>query len=387
MRVLHFRRIFSVRSESFIYDTIAEMGRQGVDSPVLSVIRTNAATRPGQCSSLVSLPEALWGDTPVKRLFAGQAGGREPDRVIWPAVRRLLRRRVETERPDVICAHFGPDGCLIAPVARKLGVPLAIGFYGYDVSRLLHQAGPAWTRQYRRLFESAALVYGISDHVVGKLLALGSDPTRTKRLPLGVDVDRFEYRDPAADYGGGPVEVVHVGRLTAKKGPVQLVRAVAEARRRGADLRLTVVGGGELMRETRAAAAGLGEAVRVVGAVPHAEIAGILGRAHVYAQHCVTAPDGDMEGLGVSLIEASARGLPVVTTRHNGLPEVVLHGTTGLLSPEGDAEAMAANLAALAGEPARWTALGAAGRAHVEANYRLRDRVAALVDALRDIGR
>ncbi len=390
LRVIHFRRLFSVRSESFIYDTIRRtQAMAGVEAHVVTLARMNQVDRPAaNLRKLVTTPARLQDDRTLGQLHGSAAGRSEMDRWIWPAVRPWVRRQIKKIRPDVVLGHFGPDSSLAASAALGLGIPVVATFYGYDASRLVAQTGPVWRHRYRTLFEQAAAVVGISHHMLELLHGLGCDPGKTHRLPIGVDIEAFPYRDPAADYDGGTVRLVHVGRLTPKKAPVHLLRAFAEARRLAkAKLHLTVVGGGEMEDEVRREVESLQlqDAVDLAGPLPHGEVAGVMGQSHVYAQHCLTPPDGDMEGLGISFAEASARGLPIVTTRHNGIPDVVLHERTGLLSPEGDVAAMAANLANIADDPASWTRLGAAGRQHVAENFRQDRCVEDVVNLLRRV--
>ena len=390
LHVLHFRRLFSLISESFIYDPLLEMQRQGIRTSVVSLVRMHKVERPFPTDHLIYLPQFPVLDRFMARAFASQYQLSELDSILWPITRRLLRRKIARANPDVILAHFGPDGCFVLPVARELGIPLAVIFYGYDVSRLIQQAGDVWEEKYRVLFEGASLIIGISGYIVDKLNALGAPPAKTLKLPLGTDVERFQYRDPAADYNGGTVKCVHVGRLTAKKAPVVLVRAFARARQLVEEpgrLELTIIGAGELENACRdeIAARGLEDAIHMLGRIPHDEISARLAESHIYTQHCMTGRDGDTEGLGVSFIEASASGLPVVSTRHNGIPEVVLHNRTGLLSEEGDVEGMARNIAALAEDPARWSAFGREGRRHVEQTFALNKTVAQRIAALTEL--
>jgi colanic acid/amylovoran biosynthesis glycosyltransferase len=110
-----------------------------------------------------------------------------------------------------------------------------------------------------------------------------------------------------------------------------------------------------------------------------------LDRADVLVAASVTAADGDEEGIPNVLKEAMASGLPVVATRHAGIPELVEDGVSGWLVPERDEAALAAALERLASEPGRWPAMGRAGRARVEREYdidRLNDRLAALLEHL-----
>ena len=129
----------------------------------------------------------------------------------------------------------------------------------------------------------------------------------------------------------------------------------------------------------------MGSQVTFAGSVDRDRVRTLLASHHLYTQYCETTPSGETEGLGVSFIEASAAGLPIATTRHNGLPEVVLDGISGLLSPEGDVSAMARNIAALATTPERWESMGRAGRDHVENTFALDRQAAMLLDHCKSI--
>jgi len=99
-------------------------------------------------------------------------------------------------------------------------------------------------------------------------------------------------------------------------------------------------------------------------------LAGEMEQAHIYVQPSRTAPDGDSEGgAPTALLEAQASGLPVVATRHADIPYVVREHDTALLSGEGDAAGLAANIVTLARDPSRWGPMGRAGRAFVEQHH------------------
>jgi colanic acid/amylovoran biosynthesis glycosyltransferase len=171
-----------------------------------------------------------------------------------------------------------------------------------------------------------------------------------------------------------------VGRLVEKKGPVELVNAFSLARESGTgqvDLHLTIAGDGP-MREPmlrRIDELDLKEEIDYVGSVPHEEVRRLMQRSHLYTQHCKTASNGDIEGQGVTFIEAQASGLPVVATRSGGVPSVVVDGKTGYLVPEEDVEAMAGRIAHLAQQPEKWETMGRAGREYVEEHFDLSKQV------------
>jgi glycosyltransferase involved in cell wall biosynthesis len=267
---------------------------------------------------------------------------------------------------------------MVAPIARRLGIPLVVSFLGYDVGRLSRL--PNWQRVYQRLSQDTAATIGISRYICAKLGEIGFVPGQITRISLGTDLTALHYRDPAHNFTGPIVHCLHVGRLVPKKAPLQLVKASALARARlspALDLRLTIAGDGPLHDAVRQEvhALHLQDAVLLLGRVDHAAVLRLMQDAHIYTQHCVTGPDGDTEGQGVSFVEASASGLPIVTTRHNGIPDVVLDGKTGYLVEEGDIEGMAARIVELARHPARWTEFGRAGRQHIEAHFTLDQQI------------
>jgi glycosyltransferase involved in cell wall biosynthesis len=199
----------------------------------------------------------------------------------------------------------------------------------------------------------------VSQAIADRLRAVGCPPDRLHVVPSGVDAARFRPGAPE------PGRVLAVGRLTEKKAPHLTIRAFAVAARTAPGARLDMVGDGPLrpLCDAEIAAHGLGDRVALHGSLPHAEVAALMRRAAVFAQHSLTAPNGDAEGLPGAVVEAMACGLPVVATRHSGIPEAVVEGETGLLVGEGDVEGMGAALGALLADPARAAAMGAAGRA------------------------
>ncbi|MCA9295321.1 MAG: glycosyltransferase [Phycisphaerales bacterium] len=388
LHVLHFRRLYSLLSETFIADPIEEMHRRGIRTSVLTLVQfKEGRTTTVPVRARIQAPKFVRTGRALRNGLTLTFRVSQPDIMIWKIIRPWLRRQLKDLRPDVIQAHFGPDGCLIAPIAAELGIPLLVTFYGYDVSSLVHQAGPVWRRRYGHMFGYAQAFRAISSHIARRIEEFGADPALIHILPPGVRVGEFTVPDRT---GRPDIHCVHVGRLTAKKGPVLLVRAFDRAVQRLGDehaLRLSIVGDGELRDETEQEIRRLGHGDRItmLGAVPHAKIAEIMQSADIYTQHCVTAKDGDMEGLGVVFAEASACGLPIVSTRHNGIPDVVLHGQTGILCEEHDIEATAQAIATLARSPELRAQMGHAGRAHIERNFNLDLCVEREIKLLREI--
>jgi colanic acid/amylovoran biosynthesis glycosyltransferase len=308
----------------------------------------------------------------------------------WPVLRSRISQRLKELKPDIVHAQFGPEGVIVGPVADALNIPLAVTFHGYDVSRLPKQEKVRG--RYKDLFEEASVLIGVSDHNSSMLKELGAPPEKVRTIHNGTRLDQFSYSDPLDRFDGETVRLLHVGRLVEKKGPLELVDSFRLARENvkgKVDLQLTVAGDGPLREKLlqRVQNLNLDDSIDYAGSVSHGRVQDLMREAHLYTQHCKTALDGDVEGQGVTFIEAQASGLPVIATRSGGVPSVVVDGDTGYLVPEEDTEAMADRITELALHPERWEELSRKGRKHVEDQFDLTKQVKKLVDTYDDMAK
>jgi colanic acid/amylovoran biosynthesis glycosyltransferase len=223
---------------------------------------------------------------------------------------------------------------------------------------------------------SARFVACISDYCRSQLMKLVEDEHWAKLaiVHCGIDPTTWEV----AERGGrtGRLELLSVGRLVADKGQGVLLDALAALRRDGHDVRATFAGDGpdRAGLERRAQRLGLADAVAFEGSVGQDRVRDLYGAADVF---CLPS---FAEGVPVVLMEAMATGLPVVTTRIMGIPELVEHGVSGELVPPGRPDALAGAIARLATDADRRAACGHAGREKVVAEYDVRAWVAELHD-------
>jgi glycosyltransferase involved in cell wall biosynthesis len=278
-------------------------------------------------------------------------------------------------RPVLVHAHFGTDGVAALPIARSLGVPLITTLHGYEIGRsrlgMALSGRLSWQRYalfQGRLARAGDLFLAVSDSIRSAAIARGFREERIVTHYVGVDLHRFDGpSDPE------PGLILHVGRLVEKKGTADLIDAFARLR---PGARLVILGDGPLRAPLERRAAGL--RVEFLGSRPPEEVARWMRRAWLLAAPSVTAKDGDREGLPTVVVEAAAAGLPVVGTRHSGIPEAVLDGSSGLLVEEGDVAALAGALETLLGSAELRGSMALAARALAEERFDLARQTAIL---------
>jgi colanic acid/amylovoran biosynthesis glycosyltransferase len=212
----------------------------------------------------------------------------------------------------------------------------------------------------------------VSGHLAGRLEKLGCPSEKIQIHHTGIKLEEFPLaeREPEP---AGPVKLLSIARLVEKKGLEYGIRAVARVRSERPDRKIVyrIVGDGELAGDlTRLIdRLDLNDCVELLGSRPHREIPSLLRESHVFLLPSVRSAAGDEEGTPVSLMEAMATGLPVVSTIHAGIPELVEEGVSGFLVPERDEETLARRIIDLADHPQRWPEMGRRGRMKVEAEY------------------
>jgi colanic acid/amylovoran biosynthesis glycosyltransferase len=285
------------------------------------------------------------------------------------ALYRLSALASRRMRFDVLHAHFGPVGKNFR-FARKLWqAPLVVSFHGYDFSTWPQREG---TAAYRVLFNEVDLVTVHTDYAHQHLLRLGCPERLLRRLACGIDLQEFGFRSRSKPVHGR-TQLLTVGRLVKKKGIEFAINAVCELVARGHKLSYEIIGDGPLR-------ASLTSLIQQRGAEDYITLSGARDTNYVrrrmqdsdlFMLASVTAADGDTEGAPVSLLEAQACGMPVISTLHAGIPEIVDDNVAGLLVPERDTSALRDALAYLLDNDGLWSAMGSSGRAFVERQHDL----------------
>jgi glycosyltransferase involved in cell wall biosynthesis len=279
---------------------------------------------------------------------------------------------------DHLHAHFASYPAFAAWVCNRLtGIPYSFTAHAHDL--YVHPLG------IRRKTADASFVAAISQFNRRLLGELAPDSAPVHVVHCGVDIDNYPFVSHAPPESG-TVRALTVASLREKKGHRVLFEALAQGGPALERIELDLVGDGPLRAELEAHAErlGLADRVRFHGDLTEHAVAAMLVRADMFVLPSVVEKSGDTEGIPVALMEAMAAGLPVIGSRLAGVPELVTHGETGLLTEPGDASDLVAQLTLMLADPAAARARASAGRALVEREFSLQSSAAVLAALFTD---
>lgn len=376
---------FPVLSETFILNELLALEARGVPVHVFSLERPNDPRYHEDLPKLAARISYLPDVSDPKRLATY---GRKAATSFGGKYYRTLGYAAATGRPSLVwrflqsCyvaseakrlklrhlhAHFANRPASVAQLASRMsGVPFSFTAHATDIFKVGREP-----RAIARKMCDAAFVVAISEYNRQFLAQLpGAAGARLVRVNNGIDLTRFS---PNGGPPGEPFTFICVARLVEKKGLPYLIEACRILRDRGVDFRCLMVGKGagrsqleRMIRDWK-----LNGHVLMLGPRTQLQVRDLYRSSHAYVLPCVVAADGNREGLPVSIVEALASGLPVVTTPVTGIPEVVRDGYNGLLCPERDAIALAGAMERLVRESGLREALQSNTRTSVAGEFDL----------------
>ncbi|AZO77303.1 MULTISPECIES: glycosyltransferase [unclassified Bosea (in: a-proteobacteria)] len=395
-KVLYFTSLFPCWSETFIVREIDELIRLGVDvrivslkHPVEKLVQSDAAAlldrvvypargvRAGarvlaaclrhpwrELSSLAGMARGLWRHP----MALGKT------LVVWWRTLALLPV-LRDLAPDHLHAHWATYASTSAMLAsRRLGKPYSFTAHAHDIFLEDHLLADK--------MRTAAFGVTISEfnrrYLADKVSPLASQSMRI--VHCGVRLADFAF----APAGRRPGLILAVGRLDEIKGFRHLVDACELLARRKVPFECHVIGEGplRLALQARIDAAGLSDRVILLGALKQEQVRAYLAQAGVFALPSVVTASGDRDGIPVALMEAMAVGVPVVSTRVSGIPELVEHGSSGLLAEPGDARELAHCIERLIADPVSARAMAGMARRTVEREFDVAVEAGKLLSAI-----
>ncbi|MGV8142516.1 MAG: glycosyltransferase [Candidatus Pacearchaeota archaeon] len=283
---------------------------------------------------------------------------------------------------DIIHAHFGQRGIYGAAIKEEgIKGKLITSFYGGDLSYFVKKTNQ---RVYDILIKEGSLFLPLSSNFKEIWVNLGGPKNKTQVHRVGVDLSNFAYfQRPSKKQ----IDLLMIARFVEKKGHIYGVEAFSEIVKTHPQVKLTLAGDGPLLESIKQLVKKLNieDKVDFIGKVSTSQLPELYRSADIYLLPSVTASDGDKEGTPVSLMEAGATGLPIVSTTHSGIPEVVVNGKTGFLVNEKDSKALAENLSFLISNPLKRIEMGKAGQKFVQENYEKKRQAEKLLSLYRSI--
>ncbi|MCX5806893.1 MAG: glycosyltransferase [Proteobacteria bacterium] len=366
--VAHVNQIWFAPSETFIYNYI--VGLRAFHSICLSWERDNQNLFPFIENDMYLLGRRRYSPGWVFNSIYKRVRG----------IDYYLKNILELRKARIIHAHFGPHGVYAIQAKKRLHVPIITSFYGYDLSK--RSIIKEWREGYTLLFEEGDLFLVEGPHMKSVLIGLGckEDKIRIQRIALPLNKIKFVPRKPKKP--GDKIMLVFSGRFVEKKGLVNALRALKIlSSRTYSNYQFTIIGDGPLRPEIEnfLDTNNMRKYVRITGFLPYDRYIEEMQGGDIFVHPSITAADGDSEGGAPTVIlEAQAMGMPVVSTFHGDIPNIVVPGKSALLSEEEDYEKLAENIAILLEHQDAWEQMGNTGRRHIESFHDLKTEITAL---------
>ncbi len=332
MKVLEFIRKFNDSTQTFIYNEMTGLLDHGLDLHVLCTKRLYPEKFP--MPKLTHCPLSV-----VQRFLSNrlaQLGIRMAYRNT--PLRHAIHQVMTSFQPAIVHCHFGTDGLYFIDNYQGGDRPIFVHFHGFDASLMLKKA--LYRARLNELFQRPDVFpIFVSNFMRDNVARSGVNIPRHYILYYGTDTDFFQRQNPAPEKA--PLTFLQVSSIREKKGHEYSLRALAlfQQQHPGIDWRYLITGDGAMRKglEELTQELGIQDRVEFVGFVSPAEARELMEQAHVFLHHSVTGQvDGDMEGIPNAIMEAMAMELPVVSTLHSGIPELVEDGVNGYLVTERD---------------------------------------------------
>ena len=397
MKILYLCNEFPVLSETFLIYEINDLLKQGADVRIFTLTHP----KPGQKSDLpkeLGFENRIYHRVPLKEKPLGrnirkfQLMTKEVLRGNKAGVKMLSNDRqtsaeysrymlMETAnsmrmsdgwKPDIIHCHFGTVG-RFAAIMKHYGLlkaKISTIFHGYDISRYPKKHGEDC---YKTLWHQGDLFLSVNNYYLLKIQELGAVKEKCDLFHMGVDLNDFTFDPRSLPPEEETLKVISVGRMTEKKGFEYTIRAFAEVLKQLPDrkVHLDLIGDGPLRQSLESLTEELGIKSNVTfhGVLQHTEVKAHLKKAHIFILPSVTAADGDMEGIPVVLMESMAQGLPTISTRHSGIPDLIHNKENGFLAEEKNPDELANYMISLANNSDLWPDITKSARTMVENEF------------------
>jgi glycosyltransferase involved in cell wall biosynthesis len=233
------------------------------------------------------------------------------------------------------------------------------------------------------MFEYASFIIAVSSDMAIDLMNAGASAKKIIVTHYGPGVNFFNI---SPNYDKSNV-ILAVGRMIDKKAPYYTIISFHKLLQEFPDLKLVMIGSGYLENAMRnlIKALGIEDKVLIKGWIDHENLMAYYQSAFCFVQHSIVAQDGDCEGTPVGILEASASGLPVVSTRHKGIKDVLVHGETGFIVDEHDVKSFTYYLEKIVSDRYLAAKLGGAAKIHIRQIFSMEKHIYCLQSLIENL--
>jgi colanic acid/amylovoran biosynthesis glycosyltransferase len=278
-----------------------------------------------------------------------------------------FKKYCKINRVKLLHTHFGYDGVKLIGLKKQLNIPMICSFYGYDAYKDPNY--PTYYQKLKILFEEADKIFALGPHMKKRLIELGCSSEKIQIQHLGINVDEIEFKQRTLT-SENKFQFLTAASFVVKKGIDDTLKSLHLIRKE-INFTLHLIGDGILRNNILTLIKNLNLQNKVIlyGYQPYKTFLNKCYKVHAYLQASKTAENNDKEGTPMSLVDAMATGLPVVSTHHSDIPEIVINGKTGFLAQENDPEGFAKAILKLLNNNENYKQFSRASRQHIKQHF------------------
>ncbi|WP_404984274.1 glycosyltransferase [Chryseobacterium sp. M5] len=281
-------------------------------------------------------------------------------------IKKRFKKILIKEKIDCVVGDYLVTGAAVREACEELNIPIVANVLGYEINKEDVLKGN--TNIYSKLARYNSYVIPVAKNMIPKLKNFGFSDEQIVYSPIGAKEDFFRIKPSYESF-----QFLAIGRFTETKSPQISIKAFAKVLEKFPQAKFVFAGHGELFGECAQLIKDLqiSDKIDLIGWIDQEKQIELLSESSVFIQHSVTAKNGDAEGTPVAIIEASAAGLPVVSTKHGGIVDTIIDGQTGFLVEEHDLNSMAKKMIFLLENQNIMKEFGQKGKEFIRENFSL----------------
>ena len=293
---------------------------------------------------------------------------------------KRLTNILKKEKVNIALCEYLNTAASVLPACKKANIPMISNVLGYEIN--IKERVEKFREKYQSLAQYQSHTIPVAKEMIPKLVALGFDRDKITYSPIGPTKDFFEIKP---NYES--LQFLAIGRFAETKAPHLTIKAFNEVLHQYPDAKLVFAGDGEMMTDcvNLVKQLNIEDNVNFIGWINKEQQKILLSESFAFIQHSVTAQNGDKEGTPVAILEASAAGLPIVSTFHAGIPDTVIHEKTGYLVQERDWKKMGQHMISLLKNRELAKTMGYHGRCFCRDNFSMEHHLNIVNDIIKNI--